>query len=232
MTETTSEQDVNAPGIISSGATYRNRISPCATVTVTESTAAGEPSKVSPPENAGGADTSGTSGSARPRTVRTKRRGKGARTRKPKIPGVHPPRGVFEAAEILAHEGYFVGLMHGRGAAFDLVGHSPEGTILVRIVRPKSPVANAREVRELYEKDIRAIQPFCRTPSDNVQFWVFSRETGLARYRVFDWGIGNVTTMQKIFKKKNDSASDAKSATTGKAIRRARNSPCPECQTG
>ena len=150
----------------------------------------------------------------------------------PNFPGSTPPRGTFEAADILVHEGYFVGLMRGRDAAFDIVGHSPEGTLLVRIVRPKAPVANAREVRELYEKDIRAIQPFCRTPSDNVQFWVFSRETGLLRYRVFDWGIGNVTTMQKILKNKNNSASDTKSATTGQAIQRARNSPCPEYQTG
>jgi len=232
MTETTNEQDVNAPSAIASGATYSNRINPCETVTVTESAAAGETPIVPLPENAVGANKPGTTGSARPRTVRTKRRGKGARNRKPKLPGVHPPRGTFEAADILAREGYFVGLMRGRGTAFDLVGHSPEGTILVRIVRPKTPVANAREIRELYEKDIRAIQPFCRTSSDNIQFWVFSRENGLLRYRVFDWGIGNVTTMQKILKKKNDTASDTKSATTGQAIQRARNSPCPECQTG
>ena len=232
MTETTNEQDVNAPGAIASGALYSNRINPCGTVTVTESTATGETPAVPAPENAGGADESKTPGSVRPRTVRTARRRKGARTRKPKLPGVHPARGTFEAADILVREGYFVGLVRGRGAVFDLVGQSPAGTILVRIVRPKAPVANAREVREIYEKDIRAIQPFCRTPSDNIQFWVFSRETGLARYRVFDWGIGNVTTMQKIFKTKTDKMSDTKSAATGQPVQRARNSSCPECQTG
>jgi len=232
MTETTNEQDVNAPGAIASGALHSNRINPCGTVTVTESTAAGETPVVPAPEKAGGADEPKTPGSVRPRTVRAARRGKGARTRKRKLPGVHPARSTFEAADILVREGYFVGLIRGRGAVFDLVGHSPEGSILVRIVRPKAPVANAREICGIYEKDIRAIQPFCRMPPDNIQFWVFSRETGLARYRVFAWGIGNVTTMQKFFKKKTDTASDTKSATTGKPVQRARNSPCPECQTG
>jgi len=228
MTETTNEQDVNAPGAIASGATYSNRINPCATVTVTESTAAGETPVPSITENIGGTNEPGTAGFARPRMARRKRHGKGARTRKAKLPGIHPPRGTFEAADILAGEGYLVGRMQGRAAAFDLVGQSPEGSILVRIVRPKSPVANAREVRELYENDIRAIQPFCRAPSDNIQFWVFSREAGLLRYRVYDWGIGNVSTMQKILKEKSGTASNKKSTNIERSNQRARNSPCPE----
>jgi hypothetical protein len=232
MPETTNEQDVNAPGTIASGGTYSNRINPCGAVAATTGPAAGETPATPFPGESGKTPEARPAGSARPRTLRTRRHGKVTRIRKAKLPGVHPPRGTFEAADILAGEGYLVGRMQGRDAAFDLVGQSPEGSILVRIVRPKSPVANAREVRELYEKDIRAIQPFCRAPSDNIQFWVFSREAGLLRYRVYDWGIGNVSTMQKIFKEKSITASDKKSTNIERSNQRARNSPCPTGQSG
>ena len=93
-------------------------------------------------------------------------------------------------------------------------------------------VANARNVREQYEAVVREMEPYYRSEADNIQFMVISREHGLLRYRVYDWGIGNVETMQKIMKIPRELPSDKQIATPGQANRRARNSPCPDEPAG
>ena len=141
--------------------------------------------------------------------------------------GHHVPRGSCEIAGMLEEEGYIVGVIPDPKSPFDLIGWSNAGSILVRVTRPIELVANARNVREQYEEVIREMEPYYRTEADNIQFMVLSREHGLLRYRVFDWGIGNVVTMQKILKIPRASLSDTQIDTSLPANRRARNSPCP-----
>ena len=146
--------------------------------------------------------------------------------------GHHVPRGSCEIAGMLEDEGYIVGIIADPKSPFDLIGWSNAGSILVRVTRPIELVANARTVREQYEEVILEMEPYYRTEADNIQFMVLSREHGLLRYRVYDWGIGNVKTMQKIMKIPRASVSDQQTETTGPANQRARNSPCPVGPTG
>ncbi|MHB8164006.1 MAG: hypothetical protein ACYDDV_06605 [Methanoregula sp.] len=173
--------------------------------------------------------------SPRRSSVKGKKRRKGQRHKKNaggvaakgKKNGQHVPRGSCEIAGLLEEEGYIVGVIPDPKSPFDLIGWSNAGSILVRVARPKELVANARNVREQYEEVVRVMEPYYRTEADNIQFMVISRAHGLLRYRVWDWGIGNVVTMQKIIKIPRASASDTQIATAGPANRRARNSPCP-----
>ena len=168
-------------------------------------------------------------------SVKGKKRRKGHRHKKNaggvaakgKRNGQHVPRGSCEIAGLLEEEGYIVGVIPDPKSPFDLIGWSNAGSILVRVTRPIELVANARNVREQYEEVVRLMEPYYRTEADNIQFMVLSREHGLLRYRVFDWGIGNVVNMQKILKIPRVSPSDQQTATPGPANRRARNSPCP-----
>ena len=176
----------------------------------------------------------------RRRTVKGKKRRKGHRHKKNpggravtgKRDGQHVPRGVYEAMAILRKEGYIVGKIIDPESAFDIMGWSPRGSILVTVIRPKEPVANAHDVTELYDAKVRKMQPYCRSDADNIQFWVFSRENGLIRYRVFDWGIGNEEKILKSMQKKHVAPSDKQIAASEPANRRARNSPCPDEPTG
>ncbi|MFA4825123.1 MAG: hypothetical protein WC593_08185 [Methanoregula sp.] len=186
-------------------------------------------------ENPVGTDNAGRSGtepdktgpkeSPRRSSVKGKKRRKGHRHKKNaggvaakgKRNGQHVPRGSCEIAGMLEEEGYIVGVIPDPKSPFDLIGWSNAGSILVRVTRPIELVANARNVREQYEEVIREMEPYYRTEADNIQFMVLSREHGLLRYRVFDWGIGNVVTMQKIMKIPRASLSDTQIATTGPA---------------
>ena len=173
-------------------------------------------------------------------TVRGRKRRKGHRHRKNpggraatgKRDGQHVPRGVYEAMDILRKGGYIVGKIIDPESAFDIMGWSYRGSILVTVVRPKESVANAHDVRELYDTKIKKIQPYCRSDADNIQFWVFSRENGLIRYRVFDWGICNEEKMLKSMQKQHVTQSDNQIAASEPANRRARNSPCPDAPAG
>jgi hypothetical protein len=172
----------------------------------------------------------------RRRTVkgRKKRRPKnaGGRAATGKRAGLHIPRGVFEAIDILTEEGYITGRIDDPAIVFDLVARRGRHTILIHVVRPKEPVGTAREVRDLYEQPIRRIQPYWTSPDDDLQLWVFSREVGLIRYRVYDWGIWNVEKVIKSMQKSEKPQSSVEIATQEPVIRRARNSPCPDAQTG
>ena len=141
--------------------------------------------------------------------------------------GHHVPRGSCEITGLLEQEGYIVGVIPDPGSPFDLIGWSNAGSILVRVSRPKELVANARNVREQYEAVVRVMEPYYRSEADNIQFMVLSREHGLLRYRVYDWGIGNVKTMQKIMKIPREFPSDQQTDIPVKVNQRARNSPCP-----
>lgn len=173
-------------------------------------------------------------------TVKGRKRRKGHRHKKNpggrattgKRDGQHVPRGMYEAMDILKEEGYIAGKILDPESVFDVSGWSHTGSILVRVVRPKESVANARDVRLLYGKEIIRMEPYYRSDADNIQFWVFSRESGLIRYRVFSWGIWNVETILKSMQKKHVAPSDRQIATPEPANRRTRNSPCPVTPTG
>ena len=172
-------------------------------------------------------------------TVKGRKRRKGHRHRKNpggrattgKRDGQHVPRGMYEAMDILKEEGYIAGKILDPESVFDVSGWSHTGSILVRVVRPKESVANARDVRLLYEEEIIRMESYYRSDADNIQFWVFSRENGLIRYRVFSWGIWNVETMLKSMQKQHVTQSDRQIATPEPANRRTRNSPCPVTPT-
>jgi len=176
----------------------------------------------------------------RRRSVKARKRRKGHRHRKNacgvagngRLIGQHVPRGSCEAGEILKNEGWTVGKVLDPTCPFDLIGWSHTGSILVRIARPKGFASNAHSIRNEYEAVIREMEIYYRSESDNLQFWVISREYGLLRYRVCDWGIGNVGTMQKITRTPRELPSDNQTAGPEPANRRVRNSPCPDGATG
>ncbi|WP_292369692.1 hypothetical protein [Methanoregula sp. UBA64] len=198
MATQTTEQGVIAPGAIASGATYSNRIIPC--------TIAGETTNVLLPEPGTKKLPGGTGRTSHRRTVKNRKTRAGSHRKtkagsaRPHEIWLRPPKGTFEAAKILAAEGYIIGKTTGPAPVFDLVGRSPEQGILVKIVRPREPVRGAARVAELYLPEILLLRSYYRSPADSIELWIFSREIGLARYRVFDWGIANVTTVTKLFK--------------------------------
>ena len=224
-------EEVNAPGPDASGALQSYRINPC-------TTAAGEiPESLLPSSEARPAK-AGTARAPRRSSVKGRRTGTGSRRKKrvqsahPHENWLHPPKGTFEAARILADEGYIVGKTTGPAPLFDLVGRSPEQAILVKIIRPREPVRGAARVAELYLPEILLLRSFCRSPADYIELWIFSRETGLARYRVYDWGIANVVTIAKLCKK---TPADALAGQTGQKLsanQQTRNSPCPNGVSG
>ncbi len=119
--------------------------------------------------------------------------------------GEHVSGGVFEAATILTAEGYTVGKVLDPSSPFNLMAWKGGATLLlVSVVRPKEPVSGASEVTAQYEAHVHRLQKYYTSDADNLQFWVFSRKKGLLRYRVYDWGIGNEQTMQKLIKKPHD----------------------------
>jgi hypothetical protein len=146
--------------------------------------------------------------------------------------GQHIRPGIVEAAEILIAEGYLVGKVIDPKSPVDLIAYSREDTIRLMVVRPKQYVTNAIEVRGLYEKDIRTIQPYWTCDNDNIQFWVFSREKGLLRYKVYAGGIRNVGMMQETTQKKQAKEPVSETAEIDDEIRRMRDAPCPATPTG
>ena len=176
----------------------------------------------------------------RRRTVKGRKRRKGTRSSKNpggkatsgQNAGQHIRPGIIEAAEILIAEHYLVGKIIDPNSPFDLIGYKEDDIIRLRVVRPKQNVTNATEVKELYEKDIREIQPYWMSDADNIQFWVFSRENGLLRYKVFNGGIWNVETMQKTTQKKQETKPVSETAEIKDEIRRMRDAPCPATPTG
>lgn len=231
---TTNKKDVIAPGTDIFDATYNNRINPCGQC-------AGETNGIHSAEEPGTPPRVTKAGRLRPHTVKGRKRGKGhrrhtknpgGRTTQPNEVWQHPNRGTWEAAGILKDEGYTVGKTIGPDPAFDLMGNSPAGSILVKIVRPKKVVSTASGIRELYLDDILRLQPYYLSPADVIEIWVFSRETGLLRYRVFDWGIGNVRQMNKLIKKQPEKVPDSPDTPCEPANGQTRNSPCPASPTG
>jgi len=230
MTTETHEQDVIAPGAIASGASYSNRISPCEI--------AGETTNVLLPE--AGAETipGGTPKTSHRRTVKSRKTRAGSRRKRragsdsPHEIWLRPPKGTFEAANILAAEGYIIGKTTGPAPVFDLVGRSPEQGILVKIVRPREPVRGAARVAELYLPEILLLRTYSRSPADNIELWIFSREIGLARYRVFDWGIANVATVTKLFKTQPMKNPVRQTGNKCPVDQQTRNSPSPDCASG
>jgi hypothetical protein len=219
-------EEVNAPGLDTSGALQNYRINPCAT-------AAGKTTDLLFPETGAGKTTAGTGKTLRRRTVKNRKTRTGSR-RKGRAQSasshenwLRPPKGTFEAARILADEGYIVGKTTGPAPLFDLVGRSPEQGILVKIIRPREPVRGAARVTELYLPEILLLRSYYRSPAAYIELWIFSREVGLARYRVFDWGIANVTTVTKLFKTQPSTASTGKSSQKFHADQQTRNSPSP-----
>jgi|GEM_PF-1427007 len=162
----------------------------------------------------------------------TNKKNSGGNATTGKRSGQHVPRGTIEVAEILKHEGYTIGKVLDPESPFDLMGWSHAGSILARVARPRESVANARNVWEQYEDVIRQMEPYYRSEADNIQLLVISREHGLLRYRVYNWGIGNVITMQKIMKIPRKSQSDNQTPAPKPSDQRARTSPCPYAATG
>jgi hypothetical protein len=163
---------------------------------------------------------------------RSSRKNPGGRSANGPNAGQHIRPGIIEAAEILIAEQYIVGKVVNPASSFDLTGHRRKDTILLRVVRPKQNVTVAADVKVQYEKEIREIQPYWRSDTDNIQFWVFSRENGLFRYKVFNGGIWNVDTMLKIIQKTQATKPNQETAAVGEEIRRMRDAPCPVAPTG
>jgi len=148
-----------------------------------------------------------------------------SKTKKPS--GTHNPRCLPEAIRILEAEGYRVFRNHDPGFPFNLDAWNHQDSLLVRVVLPRDPVRNAANVAELYEQEIRQMESHWKSHTDNLQFWIFSREKGLLRYRVYDWGIGNVETMQKIMKTDAIPALVPRTVTPACPVQQSRSAPCP-----
>jgi hypothetical protein len=116
--------------------------------------------------------------------------------------GQHIRTVVLEAIGVLRSEGYWVGRLDEPELPFDLVGILDKAIMFVRVVRAKHPVDNALGVAHYFRDEILKIQPFWHHDSDNYQFWVFSKVSGLLRYRVYRGGIWNEVTRKAPEKKK------------------------------
>ncbi|MEN6396822.1 MAG: hypothetical protein ABFC78_10100 [Methanoregula sp.] len=237
----TNEQDVITPGAIASGASYSNRINPCGTVSDESISVAGETTPSRIPDDDTGLQHAGATPSPRRRTVKSRKSGKACRrkgtapngrTAPPKENWQHAPRGTWEAANLLAAEGYVVGKTTGPAPVFDLVGRSPYQAILVKIVRPREPVTGAARVVNLYLPEILTLRPYYRSATDIIELWVFSKEAGLLRYRIFDWGIANTKTITKILKIPPAPAHVWQNVPRNPADQQTRNSPCPVSVSG
>jgi len=237
----TTYEDVITPGAIASGATYSNRINPCGTVSHESSHVAGETTQSLIPEEDTRPQHAGATPSPRRRTVKSRKSGKACRrkgtapkgrTARPKENWQHAPRGTWEAADLLAGEGYIVGKTTGPAPVFDLVGRSPDQAILVKIVRPREPVTGAARVADLYLPEILTLRPYYRSATDIIELWVFSKEAGLLRYRIFDWGIANTKTITKILKIPPAPAPVRQNVPQNPADQQTRNSPCPVSVSG
>lgn len=112
-------------------------------------------------------------------------------------PGQHIRPVVLEATEVLTSEGWVVGRITNPDLPFDLIGILDRAAIFVKAVRAKCSVTNAKETAKAYCREIKRMQPFWNRDGDNLQFWVFSRVSGLLRYRVFRGGIWNEATRSK-----------------------------------
>jgi hypothetical protein len=232
MTTETNEQDVIAPGATASGASYSNRMSPCE---IAGETTPSLTEEVNKPQH------TGTTKSPRRRTIKSRKSGKTSRrkgtalkgqTTRPHVNWQHPPRGSFEAAEFLAGEGYIVAKPIGPDPVFDLMGRSRDQEIIVKVVRPREPVRGAARVAELYLPEILMLKPYYRSPEDFVEIWIYSREVGLARYRVFDWGIANAATITKLIKTPPAPVRETQNIKNLPANGQTRNSPCPVSVSG
>ncbi len=112
-------------------------------------------------------------------------------------PGQHVRPIVLEAMEILKSEGWVIGKILDPDIPFDIIGIFGKASIFVKAVKAKSPITNAKETANAYYKDLKKIQPFWNSDTDNLQFWVFSRVGGLLRYQVYRGGIWNEATRAK-----------------------------------
>ena len=112
-------------------------------------------------------------------------------------PGQHVRPIVLEAMEILKSEGWIIGKILDREIPFDIIGIFGKASIFVKAVMAKGPITNAKETAKAHYGDLKKIQPFWNSDSDNLQFWVFSRVAGLLRYRVYRGGIWNEATRLK-----------------------------------
>ncbi|OPY37774.1 MAG: hypothetical protein A4E35_01056 [Methanoregula sp. PtaU1.Bin051] len=166
------------------------------------------------------------------KTRRKKKKNPGGRAANGPNAGQHIRPGIVEAAEILIAEGYLAGKVIDPNSPFDLIGYSREDTIRLIVVRPKQDVTNAAEVVRAYDAEIRTILPYWRCDSDNIQFWVFSREKGLLRYKVYAGGIRNVGMMQNGTGKPQAAKPVSQTAVINNEIRRMRDAPCPVAPTG
>jgi len=166
------------------------------------------------------------------RTKKASRNNPGRKARAARSSGGHIPSGIFEAARMLRAEGYRVSRVLEPGFPFQLLAWNRSGTLLVRVVRPREPVANAAGVLEAYATLIRQMALVWQSPEDNLQFWIFSRTNGLLRYRVYDWGIGNVGTMEKIMKTGAEPAPVTGTAAPACPVQPVRNAPCTVSPSG
>jgi hypothetical protein len=166
------------------------------------------------------------------RTKKASRKKPGCKARTARSSGGHIPSGIFEAARMLRAEGYRVSRVLEPGFPFQLLAWNRNGTLLVRVVRPREPVANAAGARDAYDTLIRQMALVWQSPEDNLQFWIFSRENGLLRYRVYDWGIGNVGTMDKIMKTGAKSAPVTGTAAPACPVQPVRSAPCTISPSG
>jgi hypothetical protein len=178
---------------------------------------------------------SGT-GRSRRRTVKAKKSRRGIRSRKnpggkigtgPRA-GEHVRPGVLEAIRVLRAEGYIAGKIAQPGLPFDIMGYRDRHVVLFRVIRTRHAVANAVDVKDLYEDEIRRLQPYWHSDADNLQLWIISRENGILRYYVYRSGIRNVSPD----KKPQEIMAGEKTAPANNAIRRMRNAPCPDKATG
>lgn len=171
-------------------------------------------------------------------TVAARKSRKGIRScsgklkRRKKPAGRNISGGVSEASRILKGWGYIVGKVDDPDRPFDLIAQRGRENLSIRIVRPREPVRNASDVRYYYSREVLEMQPYWESDADNIQFWLFSRVTGLLRYRVFRGGIWNVETMQEGWQEKRKEKADCTTGVAGLVVQKSRTAPLPIHVTG
>lgn len=127
---------------------------------------------------------------------RRKQKTRGAGPGRKKAAGAHPGSAVTQAIGILRSEGYTVARMAGRELPFDLMASRDHRVALVRVVRAREPVTDARGAMRIYAGVLAAIMPLWHSDEDDHQIMILSRKSGPLRYNVFRGGIWNTETRE------------------------------------
>lgn len=166
----TNGQDVIAPGAMASGASYSNRIIPCAAATVS-SPAAGETTTPLCGKN-------------------------GGETPLPHRKHSHCSPYVYEALRRLRNHGYTPYRLTGTADLPDtVIATKGRTTLMISVIYSRKQVPDARTLRKLYPGRVDRARELVKTSPHRIMIWISSPVAGWRYYRAdiggisYDWDL-------------------------------------------